>query len=190
MTGFNHIEHPENVALALAVCQSLGVKRETALEAMQKAVPDPGALRIWNLYHAERSYAFVNAFAANDPQSTLSIWKMIAGHPALQYESTCAFLNTRSDRPSRTIQLLELIRDEIRPDHLVVRGDRLDRFEREFFSRMGETVSRFPEAIPARTIIQAILEQPDHTLIFGLGNIVGSGFQLLDELKQYRSTDG
>ena len=44
MEGFVHFEHRENVALALAVCEDLGVPREVALRGMWEGTPDPGAL--------------------------------------------------------------------------------------------------------------------------------------------------
>jgi poly-gamma-glutamate synthase PgsB/CapB len=47
MRKFSHIEHKENVALALAVCKACGVDRETALQGMYKAKPDVGAAEIF-----------------------------------------------------------------------------------------------------------------------------------------------
>jgi poly-gamma-glutamate synthase PgsB/CapB len=44
MNGFSYLEHKENVALALAVCQYLGIKKEVALKGMYKAIPDAGVL--------------------------------------------------------------------------------------------------------------------------------------------------
>jgi len=186
MSGFNHIEHPENVALALTVCDSLGIEREKALDAMRQATPDPGALRVWTLENEGRRYTFINAFAANDPQSTGTIWKLIQSHAELQREHVCAFLNTRFDRISRTTQLLDLVQNKIEPHSLVIRGDRLERFERSHFRKMGKQVRTYPESTPPSRIIRELLSQPDDTLIFGMGNIVGSGFELLDELRKYR----
>jgi gamma-polyglutamate synthase len=186
MVGFNHIEHPENVALSLAVCESMGIAREKALEGMRKAQPDPGALRIWDLEMDGRHFSLVNAFAANDPQSTKTIWNMIKNHPSLDHEHTCAFLNTRSDRVNRTSQLLELILKEIKPDSLFVRGDKLDRFEKPFFSKVKGPVEQFSENQSASVFVEKLLSQKGNTLIFGIGNIVGSGFQILDEFKKYR----
>lgn len=186
MMGFNHIEHPENVALSLAVCESLGISRDQALEGMRKAQPDPGALRIWELELEGRHFSFVNAFAANDPQSTRTIWEMIKDHPSLDHDHTCAFLNTRSDRVARTSQLLELILKDIQADSLFVRGDRLDRFDKPYFSKVGGRVEKFSENEDAALFAEKLLSQQGNTLIFGIGNIVGSGFQILDELKKYR----
>ncbi|MBT3576678.1 MAG: poly-gamma-glutamate synthase PgsB [Candidatus Marinimicrobia bacterium] len=186
MMGFNHIEHPENVALSIAVCESLGISREQALEGMRKAQPDPGALRIWDLEMDGRHFSLVNAFAANDPQSTKTIWNMIKEHPSLDHEHTCAFLNTRSDRVNRSSQLLELILKDIKPDSLFVRGDKMERFEKPFFSKVKGRVEQFSENQSARVFAKKLLSQKGNTLIFGIGNIVGSGFQILDELKKYR----
>ncbi|NQV41815.1 MAG: poly-gamma-glutamate synthase PgsB [Candidatus Marinimicrobia bacterium] len=186
MMGFNHIEHPENVALSLAVCESLGIPRDQALEGMRKAQPDPGALRIWDLELDGRHYSLVNAFAANDPQSTKTIWNMIKEHPSLDHEFTCAFLNTRSDRVSRTSQLLELILKDIQADSLFVRGDKMERFEKPYFSKIKGVVEQFSENESAAVFVKKLLSQKSNTLIFGIGNIVGSGFQILDELKKYR----
>ena len=186
MMGFNHIEHPENVALSIAVCESLGISREQALEGMRKAQPDPGALRIWDLEMDGRHFSLVNAFAANDPQSTRTIWNMIKEHPSLDHEHTCAFLNTRSDRVNRSSQLLELILKDIKPDSLFVRGDKMERFEKPYFSKVKGQVEQFPENQKASVFAKKLLSQKGNTLIFGIGNIVGSGFQILDELRKYR----
>jgi len=187
MLGFNHIEHPENIALSLAVCESLGVERDKALAGMRKAQPDPGALRVWELTLDGRQFSFVNAFAANDPQSTKTIWNMIKEHPSLEYDHICTFLNTRVDRVNRTSQLLELIIKDIQSDTLFVRGDRLERFKKPYFSKIKGSVEQFPATGAASDLAKKLLSQPSNTLIFGIGNIVGSGFEILDELKKYRN---
>ncbi len=111
---------------------------------------------------------------------------MIKEHPSLDHEHTCAFLNTRSDRVSRTSQLLELILQEIKPDTLFVRGDKMERFEKPYFSKVKGRVEQFSETESAAVFAKKLLSQNGNTLIFGIGNIVGSGFQILDELKKYR----
>src|SRR5205085_450973 len=74
LQGFEYLEHSENVALALAVCAHLGVPRAAALAGMHRMSPDPGALRSYWVHSGEKSVEFINAFAANDPDSTLLIW--------------------------------------------------------------------------------------------------------------------
>ena len=49
MKPFGYIEHRENVALALAVCQHVGVERNVALKGMYAAIPDAGVLRAFTI---------------------------------------------------------------------------------------------------------------------------------------------
>ena len=77
MIGFCYIEHKENVALALSVSEFIGVDRKVALEGMYKAIPDAGVLKLSKVVAFGKKINFFNAFAANDPQSTLMIWKKI-----------------------------------------------------------------------------------------------------------------
>lgn len=186
LQGFTYIEHPENVALALEVCQALGIERETALAGMRTTMPDPGALKIWYLTHNNRTVSFVVAFAANDPDSTLNIWRKIKDYPGLEYDHVAVFLNTRSDRISRTAQLLELIRKEIKPGHLIVRGDNLERYKRDYLDKMPWPIQTFSEKTKPVKVAQALVDLPDKTLLYGIGNIVGSGFEILDEARKFK----
>lgn len=186
MQGFTYIEHQENVALALEVCQALGVERETALDGMRHSTPDPGALKIWYLKRDDRTVSFVIAFAANDPDSTLNIWTKIKDYPGLEYEKVAVFLNTRSDRISRTSQLLELVMKEIKPDFLIVRGDSLERYKKDYFGKMPWPIQTFAENTNPAKVADALVGFPDKTLLYGIGNIVGSGFAILDEARKFK----
>ena len=104
---FTYMEHPSNIAVALDACKEAGVERKTALAGMHKVKPDLGALIAWNLDLNGKSIQFINGMAANDPVSTLQIWKFIMDrYPA--EGGTCVFFNSREDRPSRTRQMIEL----------------------------------------------------------------------------------
>ena len=107
LESFSYMEHPSNVAVALDVCKKAGVDRNTALRGMHKVKPDLGALIAWNLNMAGKRVQFINAMAANDPVSTLQIWKFVIDrYPA--EGGTCVFFNSRDDRPVRTRQMIEL----------------------------------------------------------------------------------
>ena len=75
LAGFSYLEHQENVELALAVCEELGIDSETALRGMRRAKPDPGAMTEDEVEFFGRTIVFVNGFAANDPISTQYIWE-------------------------------------------------------------------------------------------------------------------
>ena len=131
---FSHLEHKENVATALEVCIQVGVDKGSALEGMLKTQPDPGALFIKKIQFGANHNFFVNAFAANDPLSTLNIWKMIKKQIPLY--STCVFLNTRVDRRSRTDQMITLVSKTIQPDIFLIRGNKLPEIPAGLFKRM------------------------------------------------------
>ncbi|MCZ7615778.1 MAG: poly-gamma-glutamate synthase PgsB [Ignavibacteriaceae bacterium] len=84
MKEFSYIEHKENVALALAVSLHLGIERKTALNGMYKAIPDAGALKLSSVNAFNKKINFYNAFAANDPQSTLMIWEKLRAENELR----------------------------------------------------------------------------------------------------------
>ncbi|MFH0765794.1 MAG: poly-gamma-glutamate synthase PgsB [Calditrichota bacterium] len=127
MKSFSYIEHPANVGLSLAVCQAAGVDRETALKGMYDVIPDSGALRVALCREGDKEILFANAMAANDPESTLVIWKQIEE----QFQPTGTVilqLNSRSDRQDRSVQLIEMAAGNINFDYLVLTGENLHKF--------------------------------------------------------------
>jgi len=107
MKGFSYIEHRDNVALALAICNHAGVDRKTALLGMYDAIPDAGALRAYRIDAFHKRLVFYNAFAANDPDSTMMIWNKIRDEVGLDGVKI-VLLNTRQDRLDRAKQLAEM----------------------------------------------------------------------------------
>ena len=101
---FSYVAHAENVALALKVCAEFGVSRQTALQGMWDAEPDPGVMKVLHLRNARQRVAFVNGFAANDPESTGYIWNMmLARHKTVQ--TRIAIINCRHDRRCRSVSI-------------------------------------------------------------------------------------
>ena len=66
LSKFPFLEHDENVALALKVCELAGVEKKIAKQGMLDTHPDPGALVLWELGFGDHHNEFVSAFAAND----------------------------------------------------------------------------------------------------------------------------
>lgn len=124
LAGFEYVEHPENVALALAVCQRLGVDRSAALAGMHCVRPDAGALTGCTVDRDDRRITFWNALAANDPDSTWRIWRLLERAGRLRGDLV-VLLNTRQDRHERTVQLVELITERLsgRLARILVAGD-------------------------------------------------------------------
>ena len=187
MQKFNYFEHKENVELALSVCLDLGIDEKTALEGILTNTPDPGALVIWKVKIKKTLNHFVSAFAANDPQSTLDICNKLSSR--YSNSQKCIFLNTRSDRQYRTIQLLSLIYDQIIPDKLIIRGDRLDSLIKKYdFESKNIEVVRFSDSSKPQSVIDFIGGLENY-LVIGVGNIVGWGDDFVQEIKRYRIND-
>ncbi len=183
LSKFPFLEHDENVALALKVCELAGVDIKKAKEGMTHTQPDPGALVLWELQFDKFHNEFVSAFAANDPESTLKIWHLV--QERLTKQSVCVFLNTRSDKRHRTRQLVSLVSNHIKPQKLIIRGDNFNSGVNQELDSMDTEVIRYSLKSSPEDLIKE-LKQLNHTFIFGIGNIVGWGESFVNQLKHYR----
>ena len=183
MDRFSYLEHEENVALALGVCRHLGVDRETALNGMVASEPDSGALTRSTLQLDDRSVVFYNAFAANDPDSTLRIWKRLShaddGGEAGD-KSHVLLLNTREDRADRSRQLGELVAEHLATDldRVVLMGTGTHVAQRHMGSAVAEDRITDLGTADAAEIAQRLLELSKgrkETVIFAVGNMAGAG---------------
>lgn len=179
MRPFNHIEHQENVALALAVAAELGVPREVALEGMYRSAPDCGALKRYRVDGDGKRMNFINALAANDPESTLAIWERVT---AMSEDpgATVFILNTRQDRFERSIQLVEMVHRDTRYDRLLLIGESCDRLVNVCY-RLGlpsEKVVNLGQVFP-EVVWNAVLAQPwPNMTVYGIGNVHGGGHEV------------
>ncbi len=174
MDGFSYMEHKENVAVALAVANSLGVAREKALAGMYSAQPDPGVLRETAVRMEKGTLHFFNALAANDPDSTLLIWNMAC---ARRKGKRIAVLILRSDRIQRTEGFGRLVGSALNADLYIVAGSSVS-FVITSLKKKGVGMDRIialhnpkPE-----TVLNALTkESGSDTVAVAMGNIVGLG---------------
>jgi len=180
MKGFSYIEHKDNVALALGVCEHFGVSRTEALRGMYEAIPDPGVLRIFTIHHYEKEIEFVNAFAANDPDSYVLIWDLLKGH-RMRSKTVIGLVNCRQDRIQRTESLAELIARKFPADHFILVGEFTTPLLNKAIS-MGlpfSKISNMADAAPTEVFEQAAFLSGTRSLVVGIGNIVGFGEEIL-----------
>jgi poly-gamma-glutamate synthase PgsB/CapB len=187
LAPFSYVEHRENVALALRVLAELGIERSTGLEGMHQASPDPGALFEYDVDFFGRRIVFVNGFAANDPQSTATVWQMAtARHSELR--RVVAVFNLRADRPIRTVQLARDSTFWHDADHVVLMGSGAYHFARAA-SRTGVPSGRFvyAENLPVEEVFETIVGLCGrNTLVIGLANIGGPGLKLVRYFRHRR----
>lgn len=183
MRGFNYIEHKENVALALSVCAFLDVDRTTALQGMYKAIPDAGVLKLSEVTAYQKTISFYNAFAANDPQSTLMIWEELKTNNKFS-GLKIILLNTRQDRLDRARQLAAMVGTKINDDfdYLILIGQSTEIVE-ELSASSGVKRNKIinlgwtePEAV-----FESILACTEkESSVFAIGNMGGMGGTVVD----------
>lgn len=180
MESFSYVEHKENVALALRVCADLGINRETALRGMWKAIPDPGAMTISHLRFFGRHIYFVNAFAANDPESSEQLYHMaIDRHPDL--EKRILIFNCRTDRPDRSRQLGEAcVRWPAADNYLLMGSGTYFLVRAAVANGIPTDKFLFAEHQSEGDIFETIVELAGKSaLVVGMGNTKGQGLSLV-----------
>ena len=181
MTGFNCIEHKENVALSLKVCESLGVPREVALQGMWRARPDPGAMREFEIEIFGRNIIFINGFAANDPESSEQIWQM-ALEKYKRAKKKIIILNSRADRPDRSKQLGNALGTWTQADRYILMGTGVYLlFRKAVASGIDASKFVYAEGMNVERIFEEIMGASGKSaMIMGIGNIGGQGLELVN----------
>jgi poly-gamma-glutamate synthase PgsB/CapB len=112
MVGFDHLQYKENVAIGLEVARLLGIPRRRAIEGMWKAVPDIGVVRLrWYTIRGRR-LLWVPLFAANDRESVVATFRMLAAHFPTG-APVIGLLNNRLDRGRRAELFAEMVADDL-----------------------------------------------------------------------------
>lgn len=180
LAGFSYLEHADNVALAFAVCAHLGVERALALRGMHSAAPDPGALRRCTVRSGDKRVSFVNAFAANDPDSTLVIWRRLGLDNATEGEQRIVLAHCRGDRLHRSRQIAELVAGQLAAEHVVLAGEDTHLVALHAVAR-GMPSDRLSDlgGLDAESIYEHVLDLvEDRAVVVGIGNIVGLGEEI------------
>ncbi|MEO0087682.1 MAG: poly-gamma-glutamate synthase PgsB [candidate division WOR-3 bacterium] len=184
MKGFSYLEHKENVALALAVCEYLGCEKNKALLGMKRINPDPGVLRVFEIKIDDNYAYFVNTMAANDPDSIFYLWNKFNN---INYDYKIVLMNCRADRIERSEQLGDLINSKFIADYYVATGFLTKPFIRKL---KKENILDLEKKAPKEvfTQISEIIKSKGKNkkwLIFATGNIVGYGEELVKEFQKY-----
>lgn len=187
-----YIEWKANLALAIAVCQALGMEKSAALKGMERSNPDFGALKIWHVRHPKDSskrWYLVSAFAANDPISTGEVLERIQG----QWSSEIVgILNLRADRADRSQQWHRALLSERFNgvfSHLLLVGHVPYALRFSLIHRYNGVVEVIPRLDPQHITQKAFSCLPNGGIIFGFGNIKGTGAALVEYWAQIGSND-
>jgi poly-gamma-glutamate synthase PgsB/CapB len=183
---FSYHEHAENVALVLKVCEDLGIDRSTALKGMYEAPLDSGVLKTFPLKFFGRDILFVNAFAANDPESTGGIWEAACQrHGEVEKRRLIALFNCRSDRPDRSFQLGTAAAVWPKADKYVLIGSGAHAWAKPAFKAGIDAESvHFADGKAVADIFEDLVSfSGEKSLIVGMGNIGGPGMELIKHIR-------
>ncbi len=181
MAGFSYIEHKDNVALTLEVARHLGISRETAFRGMYRAAPDFGALKVFRLDFFGKRPVFYNAFAANDPESTSALWKLLGFEPS-EENPLIVIANNRADRPTRAVQLASMLVNQVVADKFILVGTNTKLLWEEL-GRMGMNEANVHNmgGFEVEDIFERCMElTPAKSRIIGVGNIGGIGWEIVN----------
>ncbi|MEH0938133.1 poly-gamma-glutamate synthase PgsB [Micromonospora psammae] len=181
MDGFGWITFKENVAIALAVAEQLGVDRQSALRGMQEAPPDPGVLSVARVMHGEKRIRFANIFAANDPESTFMNIRQLEDQQLITRPLTMV-INCRPDRVERNGQMGEMS-GQVQPEQIVLIGELTKSARTTVPAELQDRVVDLGGKLtPDRLLEEVTAATPDDSSIIAVGNIHGQGEVLVHEL--------
>ncbi|MFC4019975.1 poly-gamma-glutamate synthase PgsB [Micromonospora sp. GCM10011542] len=181
MEGFGWITFKENVAIALAVAELLGVDRRSALKGMWEAPADPGVLSVARVMHGTKRFRFANIFAANDPESTFMNIEQLESQHLITRPLTMV-INCRPDRIERNGQMGELS-GRVRPENIVLIGEVTKSARTSVPAELQDRIVDLGgKPDPAGLLESVTAATPNDSSIVAVGNIHGQGEVLVHQL--------
>ncbi len=167
----------DNLELALTVCEIAGADLAMALEGMIHAAPPRAAWCVRRVARLGQHTYFLNAFSANDPESTERLIRETTYRLGVHQPHLVVF-NHRADRSFRLDSFASLLTSSA-VDRLFLIGDHIPGWRRRF----PHAVS-FAGKLDMTWLLDQLLDQaPPGVLIVGMGNIGGPGLELVDHLE-------
>ena len=172
-------EFVENIDLVYSLGRHLGIDEEVITRGILTAEQDIGAIRIWE-YRSKGSGKLcylVNAFAANDPESTLYVISKVREVLPEASGNLVGLLCLRADRGDRTLQWIEALANGMSGcfSRVYVTGGHA-----RVVNRKLAGVHLLRNRPPEKMMESIMAEVEDRAVVFGCGNIVGTGQQLVD----------
>ncbi len=178
--------HAENLLLALAVCDELGIERDKALQAMIGEA-ESAASPVFRVKGAGIHLTFLNAFPVNDVTTARRFLAQWSSH--IRHQGPLAvILNTRADRPMRSVQFARWCSTLPGVERIIISGTHCGRTRRELRSSGidAERITQWSSA-DVRNPVPALQKArvSSGCLVVGVGNIGGDGFTILEGIQRW-----
>lgn len=165
------IDFPENLELALEVCEHLGVERNAAIEGMKNFKHDPFDLRIFNL---KNGAVFINGFSINDPDSTLLVYEKLKNKLSFEDENLILLINNRPDRGYRAEHMVE-IANTLSPKKVLLTGSFVNNLKKKINCKNIEILDEVENFSTDKF--------GSKDIIFAIGNIADNGKKIIEKVK-------
>lgn len=187
ISQFDYELFPRNCSIALAAAKALGIDEETAKRGMLKAHADPGALRIYHLSHGDDKFILANAFAANEPASSLDIYNIVCERFGDYADNPIILMNCRPDRVDRTKQFVLDFFPYIPNATLIGMGQNTNFMRAAYRKGKLKNITEYidMDRIPVEEVLERIIPLLNNRVIICVGNIHGFGEPMLDALLSY-----
>ena len=168
-----------NLDIVYALGQHFSIREKTILNGIRKAKYDIGQFKIlkYRLEKGEKTCYFVNGFSSNDPESTFEVILKIREIIPSASTELIGLLSLRSDRGDRTMQWIAALKNGGSEyfNRIYVLGVHAKIVKRKLKwvdVLKDKSVEKITEAIFSNI--------RDQSVIFGFGNIGGTGRLLVD----------
>lgn len=187
LSQFDYELFPRNCSVAFAAAKALGIDEETAKRGMLKAHADPGALRIYELKHGDDDFVLANAFAANEPSSSLDIYHIVCSRYKEYENNPIILMNCRPDRVDRTKQFVIDFFPKIPGATLIGIGQSTGFIKSAWRKGKLKNIEEYIDLdrMPVETVIKRISPMLNGRAVICVGNIHGIGKPTLDALLSY-----
>ncbi len=189
---FDYRLFKQNCAMALTTARALGIPDEVSFKGMLKAPPDPGALRFYELNSKDKPFLLVNAFAANEPTSSLEIWNIAKEEYPELAKNPIIVMNCRPDRVARTQQFIRGFFSKIPNAILLTVGESTREVARAYkWNKFPNVVEyRDYDGVMPSKVLKDIAPLLEGRIVFCVGNIHGIGGEpLLEAILEYGEYD-
>lgn len=169
----------ENIELARMVSRDLGVTEEDFVSHLPNVKTDFGARKLYPVKNKNGDFFyFLNLFSANDPQSTSNNVK----DACAKYPRICFLYNHREDRPDRALLFARYFFPDYKDCTVYISG-RGAALPRRLFKQAGIHDPR----ILSDSQVMSMQDLEAGTVLVGIGNIKGVGYQLIKALEERRN---
>lgn len=157
----------DNISVALGVAEALNLDKKVFFEGMKKYHHDIGAFEKYKIGNT----VFLNGLSINDPYSIKFVYEELV--KTYECENMTILLNSRGDRPSRTLQHINLMKD-LKCKKIILTGANL-----KYIKKKIEAL-HLDVDVEILSNVDSLLEEK---LIFAIGNIGGKGMEILEYFK-------